>query len=109
MQVHHGEGVATRTGPEPCVGIREGVGEASAGERTGQPLSRESFLFWVPTPCRSWKARRLGASSRAFGRPGVVRDPGICGSSLYGNREVSGLACGWTPRVRIGETRSHSR
>ena len=42
MQVHYGEGVAIRTGPEPCVGIREGVGEASAGERTGQPSSRES-------------------------------------------------------------------
>jgi hypothetical protein len=21
----------------------------------GQPLSRESFLFWVPTPFRSWR------------------------------------------------------
>ena len=43
MQVHYGEGVAIRTGPEPCVGIREGVGEASAGERIGQPLSRENL------------------------------------------------------------------
>ena len=42
MKVHHGEGVAIRIGPEPCVGIREGVGEASVGERLGQPLSRES-------------------------------------------------------------------
>ena len=44
MQVHHGEGVATRTGPEPCAGIREGDGEASAGERIGQPLSRENKI-----------------------------------------------------------------
>ena len=43
MRVHHGEGVATRTGPEPCVGIREGIGEASAGEHIGQPLSRENL------------------------------------------------------------------
>jgi hypothetical protein len=42
VRVHHGEGVAIRIGPEPCVGIREGVGEASVGERIGQPLSRES-------------------------------------------------------------------
>ena len=42
MRVHYGEGVAIRIGPEPCVGIREGVGEASVGERIGQPLSRES-------------------------------------------------------------------
>ena len=41
MQVHCGEGVAIYTGPKPCVGIREGAGEASVGECIGQPLSRE--------------------------------------------------------------------
>ena len=41
MQVHYGEGIATHTGPKPCVVPREGAGEASVGERTGQPLSRE--------------------------------------------------------------------
>ena len=44
MQVHCDEGVAIRIGPEPCAGIREGVGEASVGERVGQPLSREINL-----------------------------------------------------------------
>jgi hypothetical protein len=44
VQVHYGEGLAIHTGPEPCVGPREGVGEASAGEATGQPLSRESKI-----------------------------------------------------------------
>ena len=43
MQVHYGEGVAIRIGPEPCVCTREGVGEASVGERIGQPLSRENL------------------------------------------------------------------
>jgi hypothetical protein len=42
VQVHHSEGVAIHTGPEPCVVAREGGGEASAGERAGQPSSRES-------------------------------------------------------------------
>ena len=46
MGVRHGEGVATHIGPEPCIGIREDEGEASAGERAGQPLSRESDLAW---------------------------------------------------------------
>ena len=41
MQVRYDEGVAIHIGPEPCVGVREDVGEASAGERIGQPLSRE--------------------------------------------------------------------
>jgi hypothetical protein len=42
VQVLHEEGVANHLGPEPCVGTREDDGEASAGERTGQPLSRET-------------------------------------------------------------------
>jgi hypothetical protein len=44
VKVHFGEGLATHTGPEPCVGVREGDGEASAGECTGQPLSREIVM-----------------------------------------------------------------
>jgi hypothetical protein len=40
VKVHYDEGVAARIGPEPCAGLHEEVGEASAGERTGQPLSR---------------------------------------------------------------------
>ena len=44
MQVHCDEGVAIRIDPEPCAGNREGVGEASVGERVGQPLSREINL-----------------------------------------------------------------
>jgi hypothetical protein len=39
------EGVATHTGPEPCVVVRKDGGEASAGERIGQPLSRERNLI----------------------------------------------------------------
>jgi hypothetical protein len=44
VQVHYGEGVAIHIGPEPCVGTREGDGEASVGERIGQPLSRVRSL-----------------------------------------------------------------
>jgi hypothetical protein len=44
VQVHCNEGVAIRIGPEPCVGIREDDGEASAGERIGQPSSRVNLI-----------------------------------------------------------------
>ena len=40
MQVHYDEGIATHIDPKPCAGVREDVGEASAGEHIGQPLSR---------------------------------------------------------------------
>ncbi len=43
MEVHCDEGLATRIGPKPCAVTREDGSEASAGERIGQPLSRESL------------------------------------------------------------------
>jgi hypothetical protein len=51
VQVPCGEGVAIHIGPESCAVAREGLSEALTGGRIGQPLSRESFLFWVPTQC----------------------------------------------------------
>ena len=45
MQVRHDEGVAIRIVPKPCVTFREEVDEASAGACTGQPLSRENWVF----------------------------------------------------------------
>ena len=45
MKVRHDEGVANHIGPEPCAVVREGIGEASAGDRIGQPLSREIGLI----------------------------------------------------------------
>ena len=45
MQVRCDEGVAIYIGPKPCVCARGGAGEASAGERIGQPLSRESHVI----------------------------------------------------------------
>ena len=42
MQVRYGEGVATHTGPESCVGGCEAAGEALTGVRIGQVWSGES-------------------------------------------------------------------
>ena len=109
MQVPYDEGVANRIDPESCAVAREGLGEALTGGRIGQPLSRESFLFWVPTPCKLWKATHPGALSRVPGRPGVVRDPGMCIRSLRGNREISRPTVRQQPPVGIGKARSRSR
>ena len=109
MQVRYDEGVAIRIGPEPCVDAREGGGEASAGERIGQPLSRESHLSRTPTSLTGRKATRRGASSRAPRGSGVVGDPGMCGRSLHGNREISRLTGDTVSLVRIGKARSRSR
>ena len=113
MQVHHDEGVANRIDPESCAGTREGSDEASAGERIGQPLSRETnSISGADGVSDRRKATRPGARTRAPERPGVVGDPGMCGRSLRGNREISrcpgsGGACSRPDRV--GKARSRSR
>ncbi|MBP0633411.1 hypothetical protein [Cupriavidus sp. AcVe19-1a] len=45
MRVHYDEGIANHIAPEPCAGIREDVGEASVGERAGQPLSHDRTVI----------------------------------------------------------------
>jgi hypothetical protein len=45
VKVRRNEGVAIRIGSEPCAGAREGTGEASVVECTGQPLSRERHMI----------------------------------------------------------------
>jgi hypothetical protein len=91
VQVHYDEGVAIYIGPEPCVGVREGGDEASAGEGIGQPLSRESL-----DPGAEWGAWRgvtvrismLGAtrarcpSAEAKTRRGGDADDGLRPSPL---------------------------
>ena len=112
MQVHYGEGVANHTGPEPCGGPREGAGEASVGERIGQPLSRERRSVPgadVVTVTEGHTSGRVSASAR---RPGVVRDPGMCGRSLRGNREISRPASGmsaWSASGRRGAEAGDAR
>ena len=58
VQIHCYEGVANHSGPEPCAGIREYVGEASARGHIGQPLSRVNHIYFrLPTPCSLRKAK----------------------------------------------------
>ncbi|VDY11058.1 conserved protein of unknown function (plasmid) [Thiomonas sp. Sup16B3] len=109
MQVHCDEGIANRIDPEPCAGIREDVGEASAGGRTGQPLSRDRISIpgadtvtsvegnidgcvnasarWTRRGRRTWHVRTL-----------LAREPGDLGS----DQPLYGLA-------RIGKARSRSQ
>lgn len=110
MKVRYDEGVANRIGPEPCVCVREGAGEASVGVRIGQPLSRERVHILgadvfartegnmgervnaSASPARrgqrTWHVRKLSA-----------REPGGL-SSIPGRSH---------PRDRVGKVRSRSR
>ena len=110
MKVRHDEGVANHVGPEPCAVVREGIGEASVGDRIGQPLSREIGLFLGADAVLLAEGNMDGALLRAPARPSAVVDPGMCGRSLRGNREISCLTRGGPPSLaRTGKARSRSR
>ena len=92
MQVHYDEGVAIHIGPEPCGVAREGDGEASAGERTGQPLSRErskipgADAFQIAEGNTDGRASASARTARRGRRPWHVR--------MLFAREPGGLAFG---------------
>jgi hypothetical protein len=110
VKVRHNEGIAIHIGPEPCIAGREVRDEASVGERTGQPLSRESVLSQVPTLYSERKATLTGgvnASARKTWRGRrpwhvrtlFVREPGDPTFDRWRN----------APKVRIGKVRNRSR
>ena len=109
MRVRHEEGVASHLGPKPCGGIREGGVEASAGESTGQPLSRERSSVPGADAFQIAEGNTDGRASASARTPGVVADPGMCRRSLHGNREISCLASDTSSLVRSGKARSRSR
>jgi hypothetical protein len=91
VQVRYDEGIANHIGPEPSAGVREDTGKASVGDRIGQPLSREIDVILGSDAVLLAEGNADGASLRAPIRPGAVEDPGMCGRSLCGNREISCL------------------
>jgi hypothetical protein len=91
VQVPCDEGIANHIGPEPCAGIRKGVGEAWAGVRAGQPLSRDRKLIpGADAVCvaEGKRSERANASARAtwrgrrpwHARTLLAREPGDLGS-----------------------------
>jgi len=96
MRVLYIEGVAIHDGPESCVGVREGVGEALTGGVWAGLLSRE---MTIRSGCRRFQNRRkamsLVALSRVAGGPCAVGEPRHARSCLMReNREVLWLTTG---------------
>ena len=109
MQVPCDEGIANHIGPKPCAGIREGVGEASAGVHAGQPLSRDRKLSpgadavcvaeGNTSACASASARVTRRGRRTWHACTLlVREPGDLSSGRWQHGPV-----------RIGKVKSCSR
>ena len=61
VKVHYTEGVANHSDPESCAAAREGGGEASVEEHTGQPLSLAKILIPGADAVANAEGNRMGA------------------------------------------------
>ena len=113
MQVHCDEGVANHIGPEPCVGLREHVGEASVGENVGQVLSRENRLIPGADALREAEGNTDGCATASTRSVRRGRRPWHAKKLLV--QELGDLTADHgkcrqaSPRVRIAKARSRSR
>src|SRR5712671_179180 len=107
MEELYAEGVATRGGPESCVDVPRGRGEALAGVRAGWAIEPRNQLSGVPTLCKQaeghtaggviasrWRAPR-GRRTRACAEPSCARTGR---SRVSPGRVVSGRAVQGTLR-----------
>ena len=96
MKESYVEGLASYGGPESCVHIREGVGEALTGVRAGRVLSRVIHAprreprvvrgaEAVETCRRPHRGCRIG---EAAPDPARSETPRTRGNTLHGNREI---------------------
>ena len=110
MEVLCDEGLASHIGPESCGAAREGRDEALTGERAGRPLSRDSLLQ-RGADVVAYTEGNMGGSviCELLSGPRVVVDPGMHGSSLFGNREISRLTVRSIGRSASGRPEGCSR
>ena len=116
MEVSYIEGLANHIGPESCIGVRKGEGEALTGERAGWVLSceinappRGGLLRGadaVETSGRQNLERRHG---EMLWNPARSKTPRMYGCTLLGNREIPSASAIAGLAERVGQSQDRSR
>jgi hypothetical protein len=75
MEELYVEGLATHGGPESCVDVPRGRGEALSGVGAGRVIEPRNEAIGVLTLCKRRKATSLMALARAVSGPRVVKEP----------------------------------
>ena len=110
MKEPYVEGVATHDGPESCVVVRKGGGEALTGVRAGEVLSREIIGFGVPTLLNKAEGHTTGdASASPLGTPRGRRPSACAEPPCTGTGRSHGCSRGDGAAGRIGKAKAAIR
>lgn len=117
MKKSNSERVANCTGSEPCVVVRKGEGEASAGVRAGWVLSREIYdpqrklrtLRGADVLEKNGRQHRTCRYREARPEPARSETPRTHGINLYGNREIPALSAAIGAADRIVKAQGERR
>ena len=111
MKVSYVEGVASHNGPESCGVVREDDVEALTGEGTGWVLSREidpllrnqQVLRGADVLGIDGRQHRVHRLRKVCSNLARSKTPCMCGSTLYGNREIPRLSAKERVADRVGK------
>ena len=100
------EGLATHDDPEPCVGVREGVGEASVGARAGQAIEpRNHGVRGADVVYGNGRQHRQQRYRELLVGPAWSETLCMYGTSMRENREVprspAWVITGWAAQGRL--------
>jgi hypothetical protein len=88
MEELYVEGLATHDGPESCVDVPRGRGEALTGARAGRAIEPRNKRIGVPTLSKRRKATPLAALRESPVGPAWSENQGMYGTSKRENREI---------------------
>ena len=110
MKESYVEGLATHDGPESCVCVRKGVGEALTGVRAGRVLSREKGLLRGADPLgdrgRPHRQRRYREAMPVPARSKRLRTHG---NTSYETREIPSPPLALVAQGRVGKSKDTRR
>ena len=110
MKESYVEGLATHSGPESCVTVREGSGEALTGVRAGRVFSREScFLRGADAVRRSGRPHSVRRYRETLRDPARSETPCTYGNTSRENREIPCPPAADGAAGRVGKSKDAPR
>jgi hypothetical protein len=110
MKESYVEGLATHSGPESCVAVREGSGEALTGVRAGRVFSRESCsLRGADAVRRSGRPHPVRRHRETQRDPARSETPCTYGNTSRENREIPCPPAADGAAGRVGKSKDPRR